>query len=140
MPASLGFPAYASVSHDDSAFLALHDAYSFRWTGTGFVNPGLDQDDVVKAGCTLGHIYIASCYEHVPAFNIIVVPSARMPVALKASLEHACVIPLVRLLARSCAFTMPSTLSMLGTRRIAPACTPYHCSRKCLWSDDALPT
>lgn len=76
--------AYAGGCPNDTTFRLLYDAYAYRWTGSGFVNAGMAQADVIIAV----RWATASCYEMAASSNIIVVPAHRQSAALHASLQH----------------------------------------------------
>ena len=80
-------PHYGSSRAADAAFGSVGDAYAYKWTGPGLVNPGLGPVQATKAV----RWAIASWYEPEPVLNLIVVPKTPKHPALQASLQHACV-------------------------------------------------
>ena len=62
-------PCYASLCEGDRAFSSLGEAYSFRWTGSGYVNTGLNTEPAIKAlrwaiaSCRRRNYYFASGFQ-----------------------------------------------------------------------------
>ena len=64
-------PNYASQHNCDELFSSMGNAYAFKWTGLGFVNPGLQHATTLKAV----RWAIASCYDPDPVLNLCVIPA-----------------------------------------------------------------
>ncbi len=77
-------PRYASAYANDAHFDALHDAYSYKWTGSGQVNPEYEDADMCKAVKWA----VASTYEQDATLNILVLPDYSGKYGFERLLQH----------------------------------------------------
>ena len=95
-------PDYASQHNCDDLFSSMCNAYAFKWTGLGFVNPGLQHATTLKAV----RWAIASCYDPDPVLNLFIIPAPAQTSALQRLLQHPCVHVLVTIPSGTCHFTV----------------------------------
>ena len=78
---------HASAQEADAAFGSIGNAFTFKWTQSGFVSPG---QDPVLAAQTLRWA-VVSCYKADAVFNLLVLPGSSRHSTIQALLQHPCV-------------------------------------------------
>ena len=99
-------PFYASKGRADDGFSSLGNAYAFKWTGSGVVNPGLQTAQAIKAMWWA----IASCYEPVPVLKLVLLPKPATSSCISICLQHPAAQCLLTLPRNACQFTVPELL------------------------------
>ena len=101
-------PFYASKGRANNGFSSLGNAYAFKWTGSGIVNPGLQTAQAMKAMRWI----VASCSEPLAVLNLVLLtkPATSSCISIYACLQHPAAQCLLSLSRNACQFNVPELL------------------------------